>query len=242
MIEPSIYLYIIFIFLLYKLVKKGYWQQSFTDILETIKNNYLKLLLFILFDIGIVLFFDWPIISFFRDNKFEVLNWISVFGNSLGDGEILFSSLAVIIVVSVLLKWEKVKVLFSISFMSAVYSGIAVNILKIIFSRSRPNYHSNPFEFFKYIQAINEGEFASHVYASMPSGHTITSFALIIPFVLYFKNKYLKILLFLIGSSTAFARVYSNVHWPSDVLMGAVLGSLIASVIYKNNRNRLEID
>jgi undecaprenyl-diphosphatase len=238
--KPSIYLYIIFLFLLGFLIKKGYWKNSFKKIILKLKENYKFAALIILITLITVLTVDRSLVFFFRKNKINFLDWIASFGNALGDGEILFPSLTVIIIISTLFNWEKTKILFSISFMSAVYSGIAVNILKVIVSRTRPFYNSNPLEFFQYLQAVNEGKFADHVYASMPSGHTITSFALIVPFYLYFKNKYIRFFLAAAAVSTAFARVYSNVHWPSDVFMGAVLGSLIAAVIYDNNQDRLQ--
>lgn len=238
--EPSVYLYFIFLALLILLIKNNYWKNIWGGILSQIKNNYLLTGIIVLINFAIVFLLDMKLIYFFRNNKNIFLESISKFGNFLGDGEVLFASLSVILVVSILFDFKKIKILFSISFMSAVYSGIAVNVLKLVFCRTRPFYNSNPLEFFQYLQAISESKFGDHVYLSMPSGHTITTFAFLIPFFLYFKNKFVRLVIILIAVTTAFARVYSNVHWPSDVFMGAVIGSLVALVIYANNQYRLE--
>src|SRR3989344_4103891 len=58
--------------------------------------------------------------------------------------------------------------------------------------------------------------------ASFPSGHATFFFAL--GFVLHFYNKRLGIL-FLAGSAiVGAARVFALVHWPSDIIAGALIG------------------
>src|ERR1700690_753113 len=59
---------------------------------------------------------------------------------------------------------------------------------------------------------------------SMPSNHALNSFA----FALIFwplKRRTLNVLMICIASFIAFSRVYVGVHYPSDVLAGAVLGT-----------------
>ncbi len=66
---------------------------------------------------------------------------------------------------------------------------------------------------------------------SFPSGHTGTSFATAVVLFLSFPKKYsfwFPVLAFLIG----FSRLYVGVHYPTDVLAGAIIGTLIADCVY----------
>ncbi len=62
---------------------------------------------------------------------------------------------------------------------------------------------------------------------SMPSGHATNSFAVAMPFLLLTKNR-LKWLMLFLAALVAYSRPYVGVHYPGDVLAGALLGSLIA--------------
>ena len=95
---------------------------------------------------------------------------------------------------------------------SWLYAGMITQTLKYIFGRYRPE----------------EGEgsgifqpFSGHT--SFPSGHTTAAFALITPWILYYPHP-LTYGLFALSAGTAIARIAHDKHWPSDVIMGAVIG------------------
>jgi undecaprenyl-diphosphatase len=64
---------------------------------------------------------------------------------------------------------------------------------------------------------------------SFPSGHATTSFACAA--VLAWLTPLPKVPLFALAALIAFSRVYNGVHYPLDVLGGAVLGLLVATAL-----------
>ena len=110
-------------------------------------------------------------------------------------------------------------------FWSVVASGIAVNILKILFARYRPK------------MLFNEGLYdftwfnIGYSFASFPSGHSTTTFSGFIALAFIWpKWRY-----FLYAAATliAFSRVAITAHYPSDVCAGALLGTVSTVLIYK---------
>jgi hypothetical protein len=97
-------------------------------------------------------------------------------------------------------------------------SGAITNLIKISCGRKRPSQTDNPLEF--------KGFTFSD--ASYPSGHTSTAFlcATIIG------DRYdIGWITYPAASLTGLARIYKSAHWPSDVLLGAVIGIVAGKVI-----------
>ncbi|TSC91801.1 MAG: membrane-associated phospholipid phosphatase [Parcubacteria group bacterium Licking1014_17] len=64
---------------------------------------------------------------------------------------------------------------------------------------------------------------------SFPSGHASAAFALATGVYLY--DKKLGVISYVIALFIGLSRIYAGVHWPSDVLAGAVVGILTAIAI-----------
>jgi undecaprenyl-diphosphatase len=67
--------------------------------------------------------------------------------------------------------------------------------------------------------------------SSFPSGHTSTSFAC--AFVISRLAPRLTIPVFVLAALIGFSRIYVGVHYPLDVLAGAVFGVLVATALLK---------
>ena len=67
------------------------------------------------------------------------------------------------------------------------------------------------------------------------SAHASNAFALVVfvTSVIKFNRKYIVILLYIWAALLSFSRIYLAAHYPSDVLVGALFGSIIALIIYR---------
>lgn len=116
--------------------------------------------------------------------------------------------------------------------------GISSHVLKPFFERTRPCLLP---EFSNHVNLIVER--CSGAY-SFPSSHAANHFAIasFLSLVLYKEAKICPIVLVLWASLICFAQVYVGVHFPSDVLGGALLGGLIGLLVaflYKIAHKRL---
>ena len=74
--------------------------------------------------------------------------------------------------------------------------------------------------------------------AAFPSGHASFFFAL--STIIYFYNKKAGILFYIASLFIVVARVFVGVHWPSDILAGALLGILMGWILNKLFRKHVK--
>lgn len=97
--------------------------------------------------------------------------------------------------------------------------------LKYSVNRTRP--------FVTYPFLEKAGTAGSH---SFPSGHTSSSFATATSLSIAFPKWYVIVPSFIWAGSVAYSRMDLGVHYPSDVLAGAIIGSGSAYVCYRVNK------
>jgi len=115
--------------------------------------------------------------------------------------------------------------------LSYALSGIAGDLLKMVFARPRPvaTYGSE-------IMALSKS-----ATPAIPSGHATKSIALVLPFILLVSNsknlhKGIKIVIGLIAGGVCFSRIVLGAHYVSDVLagIGTALIGLPLSMMFAN--------
>lgn len=114
-------------------------------------------------------------------------------------------------------RWKTLFILLSCVAGSYLADVINSKILKQIFERPRP------------VDAILRT--VHHSSYSFPSSHAVDVF-FIMTFLAFFFPR-LRLVLFSLATLTAISRVYCGVHYPGDVLAGALVGMLFAFIFYK---------
>ncbi len=102
---------------------------------------------------------------------------------------------------------------------SLALSHVFIHILKRIINRPRPN---------KALLNVNTFNLELYSY-SFPSGHTTAAFSLATSVALIFPK--LSLFLFLTAALVGISRMYVGVHYPTDVFIGGVIGTVSAFYI-----------
>lgn len=71
---------------------------------------------------------------------------------------------------------------------------------------------------------------------SFPSGHTSNAFAVATSLTLAYPKWYVAVPAYAWAGAVGYSRMHLGVHYPSDVLAGAVIGTLSSFVAYKVNQ------
>jgi membrane-associated phospholipid phosphatase len=98
-------------------------------------------------------------------------------------------------------------------------------ILKYIVNRPRP-----------YVTYRDLRPLSSESSRSFPSGHTSSAFSTAMSLSLNYPKWYVAVPAFAWASATAYSRMYLGVHYPTDVLGGAVLGAGTAWLTHVINK------
>jgi len=109
-------------------------------------------------------------------------------------------------------------------------TGIALNTamavgLKYMINRDRP-----------YITYPEIKPIATEGTPSMPSGHTASAFNIATSLTLFYPKWYVAVPAYTWASGVAYSRMYIGVHYPTDLIAGAILGSGTAWLTYYLNK------
>lgn len=164
------------------------------------------------------MFFDWQVFQFLNNlaGKNSFLDGIAIFFAEYS-GYILL----LILLFLLIRNYKKYKTLFLVALISAFVSRLVfAELIRHIYFRPRP-----------FVENSVTLLISHNPTASFPSGHASFYFAL--SGAVYFFNKKLGVLFFLTSFLMGVSRVYCGLHWPSDILAGAILGILISYLTFK---------
>ena len=127
-----------------------------------------------------------------------------------------------ILLALILLVWKGGKtgrrVALMLPFCILITDQLSAGILKDLIGRARPCCQQDIYPWLRLIDGCRE----SH---SMPSSHASNMFGVATLFTLYYRKWWP--LFFFIAAIISYTRIYLGLHFPSDVLAGAVLGSFV---------------
>lgn len=160
--------------------------------------------------------FDFPILYFIQENMVNpILNSIMLFFTHLGEFGIIWFLISIIMIFNK--KYRRCGILMICSMALAFILGEIC--IKNVVCRVRPCYQDT---------TINMLIEKPKGY-SFPSSHSSTSFAMMSASIYY--NRKLGFALLPIALIICFSRLYLFVHFPSDVIGGALLGTLSAVIV-----------
>jgi undecaprenyl-diphosphatase len=122
--------------------------------------------------------------------------------------------------------WKKAIALLVFTTLLITFSDQFVNFIKNFFQRLRPNNDPSINQIIRVVK--NSGGY------SFVSGHATTSVAVSL-FIFLTLRKYYKyiFLIFFWPLLFGYSRIYVGVHFPTDVLLGFLLGAIIGWIFYK---------
>jgi undecaprenyl-diphosphatase len=116
----------------------------------------------------------------------------------------------------------------------ALADQLSVHLFKNVFERYRPSHHALLTDKLHFYQ-LQDGNFYKGGMFGFVSSHAANFFGICSFAFLALKDMYSKIgwILFPVAILVCFSRVYLGVHYVTDIVMGGMLGTLLAIVVYK---------
>jgi len=138
----------------------------------------------------------------------------------------LWNGLFTIIVFAVFLGMRRWSQAFQV-ITAFLLSGLLALLLKNAFSMPRPKQFFAPGQYGHFIEGVTNLGFAS-----FPSGHTTSIFALATLLAFFAEDRRLKMAFLLGAVAVGYSRIYLGQHFLGDVLMGSCIGTATAIFIH----------
>ena len=158
---------------------------------------------------------DRSLLVWLHENHISILNQVMPF---ITDADNWILPILFLILYLGIFKGKKGKIALCLLIISlSLNDSICAQILKPFFERVRPSHMS--------IEGLNLLVSKGGKW-SMPSNHASNMFSLAV-ILSYFYGRF-KVILFFLATVIAISRVYVGVHYPGDVIIGALIGYIIS--------------
>lgn len=118
---------------------------------------------------------------------------------------------------------QALAIVFMVAAVIALTDQACATLIRPYFERLRPSNLDNPLSALTHIV----GNYRGGSYG-FPSCHAANSFALATFMALLFRSARFRTAIFIWATFNSYSRIYLGVHYPGDLLVGALIGSLIA--------------
>jgi hypothetical protein len=174
---------------------------------------------------------DREIMDFIQSQKGNFSNKLAFVGEKWGNGAYVGGIYATVGLASIVFpEKEQFKEIFHQGSVSALYTSVVIMGLKHLIQRKRPHMTQSPYDFGSVLKKPH--------YHSLPSGHTAMAFSLASVIEMNTNSKVLGFLAYSMAGVTAWSRMHDHKHWASDVLMGAVLGTVVSRSVIDSYKKR----
>ena len=145
----------------------------------------------------------------------KVMFWIS------GDTSWIFLYIIMLIGLAVKYRWKMIFIVIAISLTITASDQFSVHFFKEVFERLRPCHNLEISELVHLVNNHCGGKFG------FVSSHAANTFALAMLTSGLFRNKYFTWFIFIWAAIVSYSRIYLGVHYPGDIIGGALLGVFI---------------
>jgi undecaprenyl-diphosphatase len=121
---------------------------------------------------------------------------------------------------------ESLLILGSVIILFVLCDQITSSILKPLIARPRPSRDLAIMDFLQYVNDYRGGRFG------FPSSHAANSFGFAMLTSLLLRYRWYTVVAFSWAALCTYTRLYLGVHYPSDILVGMILGVLIGWLCY----------
>ena len=115
-------------------------------------------------------------------------------------------------------------------FESLTFAATVTNSLKIIFGRSRPFLDEGAYRFRFFERNVSR--------QSLPSGHATAAFALYSVLAARVHRTWASVGFYGLAAVAGLSRIYRDVHWTSDVMLGAAIGAVMGNAVVRLHQTR----
>jgi len=164
---------------------------------------------------------DWKVSQNMHD--MEGLRGPSRFVSNLGGGGPMMAASGAMLGIGKLTKNDKAAETGTLALQAVLHTELLVGGIKVLVNRERPE------------KIDGQGGFWGGG-RSFPSGHAATTFAFATVVADKYESKWVKVVAYGLATAVSLSRVGGMKHFPSDVLIGGVIGHLVGKYILKRNR------